>query len=98
MALEPTTIAIRWTAPEFTVPMQADARLDSEPGDPEPATLTPPKKRARVKFTEEEESVLQEFCKDSGKSSLSEARKFLELHPMNRTLKQVQDKVKQLLL
>ena len=73
-------------------------RLDSESEDSEPETLTLPKKRARVKFTEEE-GILQEFFKDSGKSSLSEARKFLELHPeMNRIPKQIQDKVKQLLL
>ena len=72
--------------------------LDSESENSETETLTPPKKRARMKFTEEEESILWEFFKDSGKSSLSEARKFLELHPeMNRILKQIQDKVKQLL-
>ena len=51
-----------------------------------------------MKYTKEEESILQKFFKDSGKSSLSEARKFLELHlEMNRTPKQIQDKVKQLL-
>lgn len=52
-------------------------RLDSESEDSEPETHTPPKKRARVKFTKEEESILQEFFKDSGKSSLSEARNLL---------------------
>ena len=67
-------------------------QLDDSDPEEEPDPVTVPRRKGQD--SEEEGEVLIKFFKDYGKVSLEDARKFLEQHPhINRTLKQVQDKL-----
>ena len=65
---------------------------ESEP-EPQPAET----KVKRMKFTDEEVDAMKKFFREVRKSLLDRCRVFLSAYPdVNRTAKQIQDKLKQL--